>query len=140
MLLSQEQRLERLHSTTYLDLSNATTNYAAGPTQRYGRREGHRGGKGRGSGRGKVMCQLCGKTGHIVSMCYKRSDQSFSGLSINQTQSPPGSNQNSHNQQASPALNNSSQPSPKALLATPKYVSDSNWYFDSGATSHVATC
>ncbi|KAL5820015.1 hypothetical protein ACOSQ4_023857 [Xanthoceras sorbifolium] len=137
MLLSQEQRLERLHSTTSLDLSNATANYVARPTQRYGGRGGHRGGKERGSGRGKVMCQLYGKTCHIVSMCYKRFDESFYKLSINQTQSPLGSNQNSHNQQASLALNNSSQPSPKALLATHESVSDSNWYFNSGATSHV---
>ncbi|KAL5811120.1 hypothetical protein ACOSQ3_027853 [Xanthoceras sorbifolium] len=61
-------------------------------------RGNNRSGRGRGYGKSKIMCQLCGKTGHIVSSCYKRFDQQFQGLSIQQTQ---GHNQNQNQQNSS---------------------------------------
>ncbi|KAL5735758.1 hypothetical protein ACOSQ2_030546 [Xanthoceras sorbifolium] len=79
------------------------------------------------------MCQLCRKSGHIVSMCYKRFDQQFQGLNIQQThghtQQFPANNTNSGGQQQQLT----------AFVATPDSVADSNWYFDSGATNHITS-
>ncbi|KAL5746231.1 hypothetical protein ACOSP7_027377 [Xanthoceras sorbifolium] len=101
LLMTQEQRLEQYHSS--IDLSQATENYVSNDKRsQRGSNNSGRGnnisGRGRGYGKSKIMCQLCGKTGHIVSSCYKRFDQQFQGLSIQQTQ---GHNQNQNQQNSS---------------------------------------
>ncbi|KAL5734663.1 hypothetical protein ACOSP7_032524 [Xanthoceras sorbifolium] len=84
LLMAQEQRLERITTAATLDLTNAAANVATQNNQRFNRGRGNqRGVRGRGPPRQRVYCQLCGKSGHIVSMCYKRFDNSFSRLSLN---------------------------------------------------------
>ena len=107
--------------------------------------------RGRGSfGRGRIQCQLCGKTGHLVTSCFYRFDQNFSG---------PSQLQDSHDAQGhlaefgeevfiEPQYNLGSDDSyelpqsdfsPAAMLATPSTSYDYNWYPDSGATNHITS-
>ncbi|KAL5770433.1 hypothetical protein ACOSP7_014587 [Xanthoceras sorbifolium] len=91
LFIAQEQRLELVTTAATLDLTNAVANLATQNNQRFYRGKGNqRGGRARGPSRQKIFCQLCGKSGHIVSICYKRFDQSFSGMSINQAQAANG--------------------------------------------------
>ncbi|KAL5768000.1 hypothetical protein ACOSQ2_014783 [Xanthoceras sorbifolium] len=128
--MTQEQQLKQYHSTAYVDITNVAAHYALNDKRSYrggnsGRNGNNRGGRGRGYNRGKIMCQLCGKTGHIVSMCYKRFDQ--------QQNSPANTNNNSGGQ------NQHQQQQLTAFVATPNSIADSSWYFDSGATNHVTS-
>ncbi|KAH7557146.1 hypothetical protein JRO89_XS11G0059800 [Xanthoceras sorbifolium] len=61
ILMSQEQRLARLHSAVSLDLSNATANLAYGNNQcnQCGGCRNNRVDRGRNSGCSKLTCQLC---------------------------------------------------------------------------------
>ena len=58
---------------------------------------GRSGGRGRGRNKGgsRFVCQLCGKTGHVVSSCFKRFNQAFQGVSLqSMQQSQQGGNGN----------------------------------------------
>ncbi|KAF7829768.1 Retrovirus-related Pol polyprotein from transposon TNT 1-94 [Senna tora] len=68
-----------------------------------------------------VVCQLCNKTGHHVTSCYKRFDHNFVGFQAqNYSQS-----------------NNYRPPMMQAHMAVPETLYDPAWYPDSGATNHV---
>jgi hypothetical protein len=73
---------------------------------------------GRGRGRGpynnssRPTCQVCSKPGHTALTCYHRFDNSYI------VETPPNM---------------------QALLATPNYAPDPNWYSDSGATHHLTS-
>ncbi|KAK2635840.1 hypothetical protein Ddye_030632 [Dipteronia dyeriana] len=46
-------------------------------------------GRGRNKGGSKFIYQLCGKSGHVVSYCFKRFDQSFQGTTTTRKWSQP---------------------------------------------------
>ena len=74
----------------------------------------NRGGRGvRGRDISKPTCQVCDKYGHSAKQYYHRFNMSYSGEST------------SKNSDAS------------TYVATPKKVSDPDWYMDSGATNHI---
>uniref|UniRef100_A0A2N9IH96 Reverse transcriptase Ty1/copia-type domain-containing protein n=1 Tax=Fagus sylvatica TaxID=28930 RepID=A0A2N9IH96_FAGSY len=72
----------------------------------------------RGRGRGTYnnsscpVCQVCTKPGHTALTCYHRFDNSYTV---------------------------ETNPNMQALLATPNYAPDPNWYSDSGATHHLTS-
>uniref|UniRef100_A0A2N9IMK5 Reverse transcriptase Ty1/copia-type domain-containing protein n=1 Tax=Fagus sylvatica TaxID=28930 RepID=A0A2N9IMK5_FAGSY len=74
--------------------------------------------RGRGRGRGpshnnsRPACQVCHKPGHTALTCYHWFDNSYTV---------------------------ESNPNMQALLATPNYAPDPNWYSDSGATHHLTS-
>ena len=75
LLMSYESRLAQHHTAVTLDFSQAQANYSnfRGSNMR-GRARGSdsRGrGYGRNKGGSRFVCQLCGKTGHVVSSCFK---------------------------------------------------------------------
>ncbi|KAL5805177.1 hypothetical protein ACOSQ3_031977 [Xanthoceras sorbifolium] len=90
LLMSYESRLAQHNAVSAMDLTNASANYST-----HNNRGGYRGGynnqgyrgrtRGRGSGRvggrtgPRIFCQLCGKSGHVVSSCWHRFDQTFQG-------------------------------------------------------------
>ncbi|KAL5857970.1 hypothetical protein ACOSQ3_005428 [Xanthoceras sorbifolium] len=90
LLMSYESRLAQHNAVLAMDLINASANYST-----HNNRGGYRGGynnqgyrgRTRGRGRGRVggrtgpriFCQLCGKSGHVVSSCWHRFDQTFQG-------------------------------------------------------------
>ncbi|KAF7841583.1 Retrovirus-related Pol polyprotein from transposon TNT 1-94 [Senna tora] len=122
--------------------SSKSNNYQNQPKQ-FNNRGGGRQNFGRGRGRGNnnnrggfnggysgfqvtnnrpyVMCQVCGKGGHIASVCYHRLDTSYQ---LNEQQ---------YNQQ----LRQRSSGNMSAMVATPEILSDSSWFPDSGASNHV---
>ncbi|KAF7841216.1 Retrovirus-related Pol polyprotein from transposon TNT 1-94 [Senna tora] len=119
-----------------------SNNYQNQPKQ-FNNRGGGRQNFGRGRGRGNnnnrggfnggysgfqvtnnrpyVMCQVCGKGGHIASVCYHRLDTSYQ---LNEQQ---------YNQQ----LRQRSSGNMSAMVATPEILNDSSWFPDSGASNHV---
>lgn len=47
-----------------------------------------RGGRGRGRGRNNGLrptCQICGKNGHLASVCYYRTDMAYMGSCYSRT-------------------------------------------------------
>lgn len=86
---------------------------------------------GRGGRQGSnrnMVCQLCGRTGHVALKCFKRFDVHFTGNETNN-----GSNVSSNG-------------SPKAFLSDFAIGDDAgqcvdsegrSWYVDSGATAHI---
>uniref|UniRef100_A0A2N9F0Q4 Reverse transcriptase Ty1/copia-type domain-containing protein n=1 Tax=Fagus sylvatica TaxID=28930 RepID=A0A2N9F0Q4_FAGSY len=130
--LSHELRLAQ-HQPT-VDLSLASANFANRSSSSRGGRGGRfsnspnsgrsfssnqqRQYRGRGRGRGphntssRPTCQVCSKPGHTALTCYHRFDNSYT------VETPPNM---------------------QALLATPNYASDPNWYSDSGATHHITS-
>ncbi|KAL5752060.1 hypothetical protein ACOSQ2_022567 [Xanthoceras sorbifolium] len=88
LLMTQEKRMEQYHSSALVNLSNIAAHFASNDKRSYkggnnsGRSGNNRCGRRKGFNRSKIMCQLCGKSGHILSMCYKRFDQQFQGLNI----------------------------------------------------------
>lgn len=87
-----------------------------------GRGASFRGRGGRGFSRDtKIVCQLCGKTGHVALKCFKRFDVHFTGISA--PQAP----------QAYFADFSSDSAQEDAYYAQ----QDQQWYADSGATAHV---
>ncbi|KAJ3701119.1 hypothetical protein LUZ61_004824 [Rhynchospora tenuis] len=62
------------------------------------------------------QCQICTKWGHSALECYHRFDIRYTVTS-----------------------NPSPQPPPQAMLAEPAPTTASNWYIDSGATSHITS-
>lgn len=89
--------------------------------------------RGRSRGRGgnfgqKLICQLCGRTGHVAYKCYFRFDQAYiSPFAVNHT---------------NPSTSNPSYPQTprnQALIATTDTVFYPNWYPDSGASCHLTS-
>ncbi|RVW97735.1 Retrovirus-related Pol polyprotein from transposon RE1 [Vitis vinifera] len=145
MLLAFEHHLEQQSSIE--QFSPISTNYASSFNSRGGGRR-YNGGRGqnhtpnisnytyRGRGRGgrygkngrhnsnsfeKPQCQLCGKFGHTVQICYHRFDISYqSSQSINTSPSNAG--------------NPNSIP---AMVASSNNLADDTWYLDSGASHHL---
>ncbi|RVX16039.1 Retrovirus-related Pol polyprotein from transposon RE1 [Vitis vinifera] len=145
MLLAFEHRLEQQSSIE--QFSPISANYASssnskGSGRRYngGQRQNHTPninnytyrGRGRGGRYGqngrhnsnsseKPQCQLCGKFGHTVQICYHRFDISY--------QSSQSSNTSPSN-----AGNSNSIP---AMVASSNNLADDTWYLDSGASHHL---
>ncbi|KAG6763454.1 hypothetical protein POTOM_030871 [Populus tomentosa] len=71
----------------------------------------------------KPQCQLCGKFGHTVHVCYHRFDISYQNSSNNGTNSV---NMNIRNQNNVPAM-----------VASSNNIVDDNWYLDSRASHHL---
>uniref|UniRef100_A0A803NK75 Uncharacterized protein n=1 Tax=Cannabis sativa TaxID=3483 RepID=A0A803NK75_CANSA len=101
MLQNHEMRLELTQSTALLDLNSPQANIAQAkkhpcsgcsqtgrpPTSNTshnatrGRGRGNSSYRGRGSSsNSRVICQLCGRSGHTVQHCYKRFDVNFTGV------------------------------------------------------------
>ncbi|KAL5739655.1 hypothetical protein ACOSQ2_028835 [Xanthoceras sorbifolium] len=78
--------LAQHNALSTIDVSNASANYA----NNYGNNNGMRGNNSRGRSRGrgrdrvryrnKIIFQLCGKGGYMVSSCHRRFDQTFQGV------------------------------------------------------------
>ncbi|RVX04841.1 Retrovirus-related Pol polyprotein from transposon RE1 [Vitis vinifera] len=143
MLLAFEQRLEQQGSIEQLPAMSA--NYASSSNNRGGGRK-YNGGRGpnfmmtnsnfRGRGRGgrygqsgrqnsssseRPQCQLCGKFGHTVQVCYHRFDITFQSTQNNTTGVSNSGNSNSM----------------PAMVASSNNLADDNWYLDSGASHHL---
>ncbi|RVW98057.1 Retrovirus-related Pol polyprotein from transposon TNT 1-94 [Vitis vinifera] len=143
MLLAFEQRLEQQGSIEQLPAMSA--NYASSSNNRGGGRK-YNGGRGpnfmmtnsnfRGRGRGgrygqsgrqnsssseRPQCQLCGKFGHTVQVCYHRFDITFQSTQNNTTGVSNSGNSNSM----------------PAMVASSNNLADDNWYLDSGASHHI---
>ncbi|KAL6327702.1 hypothetical protein AAG906_022764 [Vitis piasezkii] len=69
----------------------------------------------------RPQCQLCGKFGHTVQVCYHRFDITFQSTQNNTTG-------------ASNSGNSNSMP---AMVASSNNLADDNWYLDSGASHHL---
>ncbi|KAG8501711.1 hypothetical protein CXB51_004699 [Gossypium anomalum] len=79
------------------------------------------------------LCQLCGKTGHLVDRCCHRFDTSYKSTSYKQ---PPQANMCMYGpERASTPTPPAAQPN--AFLATAETVAGNAWYPDSGATHHL---
>jgi histone deacetylase 1/2 len=145
MLLAFEHHLEQQSSIDQISIMSVY--YAFSSNNRGGGRKynGSRGqsytsntsnynyrGRGRGSRYGyngrhnstnseKPQCQLCGKFGHTVHVCYHRFDMSY---------------QSSQNNGAS-SLNVGNQNSIPTMVASSNNLADDNWYLDSRASHHL---
>ncbi|GAU51364.1 hypothetical protein TSUD_383580 [Trifolium subterraneum] len=122
-LLAFESRLEQLNNITNLTL-NASVN-VVNKAEYKGNKfntnswkgsnfRGSRGGRGRGRNY-KPTCQVCNKVGHTALNCDHRFDKFYSG-------SNSSADGNKHS----------------AFLASPHFTQYYDWYFDSGASNHVA--
>ena len=131
-LHNQEMRLQHTSSQSIDSIQANFANLSMRGAPR-GSSRGNRGGGSRGSrnngsgqrsqGRGpRVVCQLCGRTGHLVQKCFHRFDVNFAGLSA-----PPAPNAPSPTESPNANLSelNSSEESSDA------------WFLDSGATNHM---
>ena len=145
MLLAFEHRLEQQSSLDHISPISAC--YASSSNNRGGGRK-YNGSRGhshisntsnytyRGCGRGgkygyngrhnstnpeKPQCQLCGKFGHTVHVCYHRFDISY---------------QNSQNNGTS-SLNAGNQNTIPAMVASSHNSAGDDWYLDSGASHHL---
>ncbi|KAK9132691.1 hypothetical protein Scep_012219 [Stephania cephalantha] len=85
------------------------------------------------------MCRICGRTGHVTTICYYQSDYAYMGSTPQHGQhssqiSPPS-------QYRPPAVlvnaPNAFFPSPGSHCALPESLTDQSWYAGSGASSHV---
>ena len=96
-----------------------TSNY----TYRGRGREGRYGQNGRhiSTNFEKPQCQLCGKFGYTVQVCYHKFDISY---------------QSSHNS-GTPSLNAGNQNSIPIMVAASNNHADDTWYLDSGASHHL---
>ncbi|RVW86660.1 Retrovirus-related Pol polyprotein from transposon RE1 [Vitis vinifera] len=143
MLLVFEQRLEQQGSIEQLPAMSA--NYASSSSNRGGGRKYNGGrrpnfmmtnsnfrGRGRGGRYGqngrqnfssseRPQCQLCGKFGHTVQVCYHRFDITFQS-----TQNNTAGASNSGNSNSMPAM-----------VASSNNLAEDNWYLDSGASHHL---
>lgn len=86
------------------------------------------------SNKSSLLCQVCGKNGHIASQCWYRYDSSY-------TIDPHSFSSNIASSSSSvpvrPAAPLPATPA-QAMIATPHSVCDSSWYVDSGASNHLA--
>ncbi|KAL5732333.1 hypothetical protein ACOSQ2_032025 [Xanthoceras sorbifolium] len=166
LLMGYESRLEQYHSSTTIDVSQASVNtvsksanFVRGSSypnnNNRGRSRGRRGGRGGRYFNQRLTCQLCGKAGHFSAICYHRFDQSFSGnfgkqqlqnqSNVSSTFNPLQGNiaqqfsQPQMEYYATPYSGTYSgqNPNVSAYMATPSTVGDASWYVDSGATNHI---
>ncbi|TXG59477.1 hypothetical protein EZV62_014050 [Acer yangbiense] len=134
-------------ASTNLDLTNVSANILAkihrGEStndQRGGHYHGRARGRGRGRGGGRYnnsrpVCQVCGKIGHTVNVCYHIFDQSYNGNATRQT--PPQGNiahQTDYVRDNSYQVHSNSL---NAITVSSSSVADPNWYIDNGATNHI---
>lgn len=142
-LLTFESRIEQIQSFQNLNLNSPTVNFAAFNSNHSQRSSNssfdsksnnnkinwrgsnsNRGGRARGWGRnsnGRPVYQICGKIGHLASVCYYRSYLNYMG-------SVPNQNKNS-------TINSPYNAS--AYFTAPETVTDPSWYLDNGASHHV---
>ncbi|KAK1617543.1 hypothetical protein QYE76_023060 [Lolium multiflorum] len=147
-LLNTEQRMEARRADLGADVHMAHLNYRgrggpppSAPTsppyskqpppssnQQRGQESmsrGNGGGGGSSGGGGRPICQICTKTGHVASCCFKRYNPNFLGA---------GNDGRYKDRQlaafTSPTANNTS------YGATPSYPIDPAWYADTAATDH----
>jgi hypothetical protein len=113
-LVGYEHGHELIHGKDYSMANSASRGRGTLPVQGgFGHGRGH--GRERGNNNGgeyngstnRVECQLCGKKGHTIQMCFKGFDRSFIGEEKS------------------------------ASSAVASYEVDTNWYVDSGATNHI---
>jgi len=155
LLLAQEARIKRHNSYN----ANTSINMAQSGGRFYNSRGGrggrfsNKGGRNRGRSSGirsLVICQLCGKQGHLVGTCWYRFDKNFQEFSTaeNRTSFISRNHQRTNNANALlltlEAVNESfisgnhqRTNNAHALLATPEAVNDNAWYLDSGGSSHI---
>ncbi|KAL5544306.1 hypothetical protein UlMin_008090 [Ulmus minor] len=140
MLLSYEHRLELQNSIDNVPMVTAnlaSTSQNRGGGRRFNggrgqgpnagnnsqnyrsRGRGNRGGRSHSYSSDRPQCQLCGKFGHTVHVCYHRFDISFQG---NQNQSPSTS---------------TNQAGMTAMVASPSTTAEDAWFLDSGASHHL---
>lgn len=74
-----------------------------------------------GTNKQKIICQLCGKSGHAVWSCYHRFDYNFQPQQFQNTQTGPSN----------------TKPQVSAMVASANSTYDPSWYVDSGASSHI---
>ncbi|TXG59466.1 hypothetical protein EZV62_014039 [Acer yangbiense] len=108
LLMSYESRLAQHNTAMTIDFNQAQAHYS---NFRGNNMRGRSRGRGRGHNRGgsRFVCQLCGKTGHVVSSCFKRFDQAFQGVSLqSMQQSQQGGNGNNQFFKGTGQFNNNS--------------------------------
>ncbi|KAE8711850.1 hypothetical protein F3Y22_tig00110271pilonHSYRG00126 [Hibiscus syriacus] len=103
--------------------------------------------RGRGRTRSRVQCQLCGKIGHLVSQCWHRFDEDFSGISIDDHTAGSDSSRayytaTSNNESTCACCNHSSANRGDNMSTTKSQdhvvsAGHDQWIIDSGATHHV---
>lgn len=130
-LHTHELRLQQV-STPTSDLPQAnfagTSSRGNGGSAGRSNRGSNRGGRSnngcrtQGRGNSKLLCQLCGRTGHTVHKCFHRFDVHYFG-----TLAQPESN------------STSTTDSPQSYISESTFSDDppSSWILDSGATNHV---
>lgn len=124
-LLTFESKIEQLSAFQNLNIDGSVSVNNV-QSQKYNsnnsRGRGSPRGKGRGRGRqfnSKPICQICGKTSHLASIYYYRTDFSYMGNALGGTK--PANTQNNYT----------------AYVATPEVVTDEAWCLDTGASHHV---
>lgn len=84
-LLTFESRIEHLNALQNLSIDGTvTTNTVQSQKNANNTRGGWRGARGRNRGRGRQqnsrpICQICGKSGHLASVCYYKTDFNYMG-------------------------------------------------------------
>ncbi|KAJ3701404.1 hypothetical protein LUZ61_005109 [Rhynchospora tenuis] len=96
----------------YVNSGRGRSNYQRGRGTQRGRGRGRQ----QNSSQQDVVCQICDKWGHGALECYHRFDIRYTGAT-------PSSQSQNH----------------QALVAEPAASSNSAWYIDSGATTHVTS-
>ncbi|KAL5789837.1 hypothetical protein ACOSQ2_004725 [Xanthoceras sorbifolium] len=85
LLMSYESRLAQHNALHTIDIANASADYGNNNGMRGNNSQGRSRGRSQGRGRfgNKIICQLCGKGGHMVTSCYCCFDQTFQGIQNN---------------------------------------------------------
>lgn len=74
----------------------------------------------------KLSCQVYGKNGHDVAVCYHKFDKEYVPSHTNNQGRNYGHHQNQPSNQGS-----------GAYVIEPETIGDAAWYLDSGATNHI---
>ncbi|KAL5790122.1 hypothetical protein ACOSQ2_005010 [Xanthoceras sorbifolium] len=164
LFMGYESRLEQYHSSATIDVSQVSANSASKSANfarggqfsnnNRGRSQGRRGGRGSRFYNQRLICLLCGKTGHFSAICYHRFDQTFAGnFGKQHLQNQPNMSSNFNPMQGNIAQQFSQQqlgyfalysgtypgqhPNMNAYIVAPSIVGDANWYVDSGDINHI---
>lgn len=134
-LLTQEERfaLKKQKSSVVLQANlvqkDKNSSFQNGPrSQNFGRGNGRGRGRGRFNNFNRLVCQLCGKNGHMAYKCYYRFDQAFSS---------PFAGSGTNNNAASSSNYGGNVTKNQVMLATTDAIYDPNWYPDSGSSCHL---